>query len=106
MSGNEFFYKDKDGKKQDASLHEPILAAGDEEAVRTTTILRAVTLGLRLVSASACPDRPGLLQLDPRRQMLNDLRKRNRNSCARLRAGQTPTLQQYRYSPRLRSFIV
>ena len=41
MSGNEFFYKDKDGKKQDASLHEPILAAGDEEAVRTTTILRA-----------------------------------------------------------------
>jgi hypothetical protein len=34
MSGNEFFYKDKDGKKQDASLHEPILAAGDEEAVR------------------------------------------------------------------------
>jgi hypothetical protein len=34
MSGNEFFYKDKDGKKQDASLHEPILAAGDEEAAR------------------------------------------------------------------------
>ena len=34
MSGNEFFYKDKDGKKQDASLHEPILAAGNEEAVR------------------------------------------------------------------------
>ena len=34
MFGNEFFYRDKDGKKQDASLHEPILAAGDEEAVR------------------------------------------------------------------------
>jgi hypothetical protein len=34
MSGNEFFYKDKDGKKQDAALHEPILAAGDEEAAR------------------------------------------------------------------------
>jgi hypothetical protein len=34
MSGNEFFYKDKDGKKHDASLHEPILAAGDEEAAR------------------------------------------------------------------------
>ena len=34
MSGNEFFYKDRDGKKQDASLHEPILAAGNEEAVR------------------------------------------------------------------------
>jgi hypothetical protein len=34
LSGNEFFYKDKDGKKQDAALHEPILAAGDEEAAR------------------------------------------------------------------------
>jgi hypothetical protein len=34
MSGNEFFYQDKNGKKQDASLHEPILAAGDEEAAR------------------------------------------------------------------------
>lgn len=34
MFGNEFFYKDQDGKKQDASLHDPILAAGDEEAVR------------------------------------------------------------------------
>ena len=34
MSGHEFFYKDKDGKKQDASLLEPILVAGDEEAVR------------------------------------------------------------------------
>ena len=31
MSGNEFFYKDKDGKKQDAALHEPILA-GDHHA--------------------------------------------------------------------------
>jgi hypothetical protein len=48
MSGNEFFYKDKDGKKQDASLHEPILAAGDEEAVRTTTILVTTRIRVRL----------------------------------------------------------
>ena len=32
MSGNEFFYKDKDGKKQDAALHEAILNAGDHRA--------------------------------------------------------------------------
>ena len=31
MSGNEFFYIDADGKKQDAALHEPILA-GDHPA--------------------------------------------------------------------------
>ena len=31
MPGNEFFYKDADGKKQDAALHEPILA-GDHPA--------------------------------------------------------------------------
>jgi hypothetical protein len=29
MSGDELFYKDKNGKKQDAALHEPILAGGD-----------------------------------------------------------------------------
>jgi hypothetical protein len=32
MSGNEFFYKDKDGKKQDAALHDAILNDGDHEA--------------------------------------------------------------------------
>jgi hypothetical protein len=31
MSGNEFFYIDADGKKQDAALHESILA-GDHPA--------------------------------------------------------------------------
>jgi hypothetical protein len=32
MSGNEFFYKDKDGKKQDAALHDAILNDGDHHA--------------------------------------------------------------------------
>ena len=32
MSGNEFFYKDKDGKKQDAALHDAILNDGDHQA--------------------------------------------------------------------------
>lgn len=32
MSGNEFFYKDKSGKKQDKDLHEAILEQGDHKA--------------------------------------------------------------------------
>jgi hypothetical protein len=32
MSGNEFFYIDADGKKQDAALHDAILDAGDHHA--------------------------------------------------------------------------
>jgi hypothetical protein len=32
MSGNEFFYIDADGKKQDAALHNAILDAGDHHA--------------------------------------------------------------------------
>ena len=31
---NELFYVDKDGKKQDAALHEGILSGGDEAAAR------------------------------------------------------------------------
>jgi hypothetical protein len=46
MSGNEFFYKDKDGKKQDASLHEPILAAGDHAKARQSGIEAARRAGL------------------------------------------------------------
>lgn len=30
--GNELFYRDKDGKKQDAALHEEILAGIDRDA--------------------------------------------------------------------------
>jgi hypothetical protein len=33
-NSNEFFYLDKDGKKQDATLHEEILARGDEATAR------------------------------------------------------------------------
>jgi hypothetical protein len=32
MSGNEFFYIDADGKKQDAALHDAILNDGDHHA--------------------------------------------------------------------------
>lgn len=32
LKAEEFFYLDKDHKKQDAKLHEPILAAGDHAA--------------------------------------------------------------------------
>ena len=46
MSGNEFFYKDKDGKKQDAALHEPILAAGDHAKAQQIGIEVARRAGL------------------------------------------------------------
>jgi hypothetical protein len=46
MSGNEFFYKDEGGKKQDASLHEPILAAGDDESACRVGIEAARRAGL------------------------------------------------------------
>jgi len=35
MASNEFFYRDKDGKKQDVALHEEILA-GDHPVTRTS----------------------------------------------------------------------
>ena len=46
MSGDELFYKDKDGKKQDAALHQPILAAGDHAKVREVGIDAARRAGL------------------------------------------------------------
>jgi hypothetical protein len=46
MSGDELFYRDKDGKKQDASLHEPILAAGDHAKARQVGIEAARRAGL------------------------------------------------------------
>jgi hypothetical protein len=46
MPGDELFYRDKDGKKQDASLHAPILAAGDDDKVRQIGIEAARRAGL------------------------------------------------------------
>ena len=46
MSGDELFYNDKDGKKQDASLHEPMLAAGDHAKARQSGIEAARRAGL------------------------------------------------------------
>ena len=46
MSGDELFYKDKDGKKQDASLHEPILAAGDHAKAQQVGIEATRRAGL------------------------------------------------------------
>jgi hypothetical protein len=34
VSGNEFFYRDDSGKKQDEDLHGPILEQGDHEAAK------------------------------------------------------------------------
>lgn len=45
MSGNEFFYKDQGGKKQDAALHEPILA-GDHPVAKNVGKDQARKAGL------------------------------------------------------------
>jgi hypothetical protein len=46
MSGNEFFYKDKDGKKQDAALHDAILNDGDHHAATEVGRETARKLGI------------------------------------------------------------
>lgn len=46
MAGEELFYRDKDGKKQDGSLHEPILAAGDHAEAQQFGIEAARRAGL------------------------------------------------------------
>jgi hypothetical protein len=46
MSGNEFFYKDKDGKKQDAALHDAILNDGDHHAATEVGKEIARSLGI------------------------------------------------------------
>src|ERR1039458_8963024 len=62
MSGNEFFYIDADGKKQDAALHEPILA-GDPPAATEVGKEVARRLGisedmiLKLYAEPRPPDR-------------------------------------------------
>ena len=54
MSGDEFFYRDKDGKKQDAALHEPILAAGDHAKAQQVAIEAARRAGLRKKRSANC----------------------------------------------------
>ena len=46
MSGDELFYKDKDGKKKDAALHEPILEGGDHAKAQQVGIEAARRAGL------------------------------------------------------------
>lgn len=45
MASNEFFYRDKDGKKQDVALHEPILA-GDHPVAKNIGKEQARKVGI------------------------------------------------------------
>jgi ankyrin repeat protein len=46
MSGGEGFYLDPDGNKQDADIHEAILAVGDSVAYKAASRRRALEIGL------------------------------------------------------------
>ena len=52
MSDNAFFYVDRDGKKQDASLHQELLDSPEaEEAIARAAIERQLEAGMSLEDA-------------------------------------------------------